>query len=43
MELLKLVASDPSLSACGYSNFQTLRMYHDGAKWIMEFEAVTPA
>ncbi|WNM70280.1 hypothetical protein [Myxococcus phage Mx1] len=39
-ELLQGVASDPALTACGPSVFQTMKMYHDGSKWVVECEAI---
>ncbi len=41
-ELLRYIAEDPAVSACGHSDFETMKMYHDGFKWIVECEAVVP-
>jgi hypothetical protein len=38
--LLKQIASDPSLIACGYGSFQRLLIHHDGAQWVAEAESV---
>ncbi len=38
-EMLKTIALDPQISACGLSDFQTLKMHHDGGKWIIALEA----
>jgi hypothetical protein len=38
-ELLGYIANDPSVSACGYSEFKKLTMLHNGTKWIVEAEA----
>lgn len=39
-ELLRYIADDPSFSQCGGFDFQKAKIYHDGTKWIAEFEAV---
>ncbi len=39
-ELLRYIAEDPQVSACGHSDFDTMNMYHDGFKWIVICEAV---
>ncbi len=42
VELLRYVADDPSFSACGGQDFDTMKMYHNGVCWVMEFEAIVP-
>lgn len=39
-ELLRMIGTDPSLTACGLSHFQSLKMWHNGERWIIEVEAV---
>lgn len=39
-ELLFSMARDPMLRACGPVPFQTAKWRHDGAKWIIELEAI---
>lgn len=39
--LLDNFANNPSLLLCGITPFDTMRMFHDGEKWIVEAEAVT--
>ena len=33
------IAENPHLVTCGTGPFQTLKMFHDNAKWIIEAEA----
>lgn len=40
-EMLRTIATDPSITACGLNDFQTLRMYHDGSKWVIDLEAIS--
>lgn len=40
MELLASMAKDAMLVICGSVPFQTMKMRHDGAKWIVELEAI---
>jgi hypothetical protein len=40
-ELLRTMATDPAVTACGMSDFQTLTMRHDGEKWVAICEATT--
>lgn len=37
--LLKELASQQNLLACGYAQFETLKMYHNGSRWVVELEA----
>lgn len=39
-ELLRTVANDPAISACGLNDFQKLKMSHDGMRWVIEAEAI---
>ena len=39
-ELLRHLAEQPDLSACGMVPFQKLSIFHDGKRWIAEAEAV---
>jgi hypothetical protein len=41
--LLKMIAEDPSLTACGMGDFHKLTMTHNGTRWIVEAEAVVDA
>ena len=41
-EILGYIAQDPMFSACGGIDFQKMEMYHDGEKWIVEFETMVP-
>lgn len=38
--LLSSIVNNPGMLDCGHDPFEKLRMYHDGAKWIIEMEAV---
>lgn len=38
-ELLRYMADDPFFTQCGGVDFQKQRLWHDGMKWIAEFEA----
>lgn len=38
-ELLKTLTSTPGLMDCGNLPYQSMRMWHDGEKWIIEMEA----
>lgn len=38
--MLKAIANNPGMMDCGSLPFQTLKMFHDGEKWIIELEAV---
>lgn len=38
-DLLKTLTSTPGLLDCGNLAFQSLKMWHDGEKWIIEMEA----
>jgi hypothetical protein len=40
MELLANMAKDAMLVMCGAVPFQTMKMRHDGARWVVELEAV---
>jgi hypothetical protein len=40
-ELLRALVSNPELLSCGYSPFQTLAMFHDGERWIVELQATS--
>lgn len=39
-ELLRELASNPDMSKLGMEDFQSLKMFHDGNKWVVELEAV---
>jgi hypothetical protein len=39
-ELLRTIANDPSVTACGTTDFQTMTMNHDGEKWVVICEAI---
>jgi hypothetical protein len=39
-EMLRAVANNPGMMDCGSLRFQTLKMFHDGEKWVIELEAV---
>jgi hypothetical protein len=39
-DLLKLLAEQPDLSACGGVDFQRMIMFHNGNCWVVELEAV---
>jgi hypothetical protein len=39
LHLLSNIAENMHLVNCGSGPFQTLRMFHDNAKWIVEVEA----
>jgi hypothetical protein len=39
-ELLRTLASDPSLTACGYSDFRTLRFEFRDTRWQVVCEAL---
>lgn len=39
-ELLGYIAQDPNFSQCGGYDFQTMKMFHDGTKYVVEFEAI---
>jgi len=41
-ELLRYVADDPFFSQCGGLDFEKARIWHDGQKWVAEFEGVVP-
>lgn len=41
-EMLRLVANNAGMMDCGSLPFQTLKMFHDGSRWIIELEAVGP-
>jgi hypothetical protein len=38
--LLQAVTSNPGLADCGPSRFDTLKMYYDGRRWVLELSAV---
>jgi hypothetical protein len=38
--LLRSIADEPSLTACGMSDFQRMTMTHNGEKWIVECESI---
>jgi hypothetical protein len=38
--VLTTLATTPGLTDCGTLPFQTLKMWHDGNRWIIELEAV---
>ena len=38
--LFQNIADDPSLLLCGYEQFQTLKMHHNGERWVIELEAI---
>ena len=40
-ELLKTMAGDPAVTALGGSDFQVMKMFHDGARWIVDLEAIS--
>jgi hypothetical protein len=40
MELLRLLADQPTLALCGPGPFQTLVMAHNGTAWVVRLEAV---
>ena len=42
LELLRMMAATPGLTDCGSTPFQTLKMAHDGEKWVVTLEAVGP-
>lgn len=37
--LIRNFGDNPSLLACGTAPFQTLKLFHNGMKWIVEAEA----
>lgn len=39
-EMLRVAHDSPALLECAMAPFQTLRMFHDGEKWIIEAEAI---
>jgi hypothetical protein len=39
-EILRMMADNPSLCVCGSVEFQTMKMAHDGSKWVVSLEAV---
>lgn len=39
-ELIRYIYEDPSFSQCGGNDFQKAKFWHDGSKWLAEFEAV---
>ena len=39
-ELLRYIAEDPAVTACGTSDFHRMTMKHDGSHWIVEAEAI---
>lgn len=42
-QMLKVIHDSPALLECAMAPFQTLRMFHDGAKWVIEAEAIVDA
>lgn len=42
VEMLRLLAATPGLTDCGSLPFRTLRMFHDGERWMVTLEAVGP-
>jgi hypothetical protein len=38
-DLLETVVNTPGLLDCGVVGFQTMKMYHDGTKWMIVLEA----
>lgn len=38
-ELIRYVYEDPYFSQCGGLDFQKAHIWHDGSKWMAEFEA----
>jgi hypothetical protein len=38
-DMLRTIAEQPQVAACGPLDFQTMKMFHDGAKWVIELEA----
>lgn len=38
--MLQAIGNTPGLIDCGTMPFQTMKMWHDGAKWVIELEAV---
>lgn len=39
--LLENIVQNPFLVACGLLPFQTLKMHHNGVRWIIEAEAIS--
>ena len=39
LSLLQTLVSTPGLTDCGPLPFQSLKMYHDGSRWIIDLEA----
>jgi hypothetical protein len=39
-QMLVAIANDPSLLHCGDSHFETLKMFHNGQRWIVETEVL---
>jgi hypothetical protein len=39
-EILRSLGTDPMLGMCGPVPWQTMKMRHDGAHWVVELEAV---
>jgi hypothetical protein len=40
MSLLHNLAANPSLLQCGDQDFQTMKMFHNGDRWLIEAEAL---
>ena len=41
-ELLTLLGQQPDMSQCQGHDFEEMRMYWNGASWILDFSAVVP-
>lgn len=42
-ELMRYIYEDPNFSQCGGRDFQKAKIWHDGNKWLAEFEATGPS
>lgn len=42
IEILSALATVPGLADCGITPFQSLKMQHDGEKWVVVLEANGP-
>jgi hypothetical protein len=39
--LLRVVADQPMVTICSGESFESLKMYYDGMKWVVEVEGAT--
>jgi hypothetical protein len=40
LQLLDQLAHTPGMIDCGNLPYQTMKMFHDGEKWVVELEAI---